>query len=129
MRFEDEAPIGNEVVRSFLVTGGKATTGDDEISLETLIAPTHLGTVEAPHLTFERGQILALLVQAQDNNEEMSVAEVSAHLTLPMLSTITLVAQLVADGFLEVESAVTQMNLDDLQLIRDAITSLRGHGA
>ncbi len=128
MRFEDEAPVGNEVVRSFLVTGGKASTGrgGEEISLETLIAPTHLGRVERPELKFERGQILDLLGDAQEQGDEMSVAEVSAHLGLPMLSTITLVAQLVDDGLLDVESTTTTMDLDDLQLIRDAIAGLRG---
>ncbi len=126
MRFEDEAPVGNEVVRSFLVTGGKASTGggDEEVSLETLIGPSQLGRVEQPELKFERGQILSLLVEAQDQGNEMSVAEVSAHLGLPMLSTVTLVAQLIDDGLLDVESTTTTMDLDDLQLIRDAIASL-----
>ncbi len=120
MAADDEAPRVTEVVRSFLVTGGKASVAykGPELALETLVERTKRGEIVVPRLNFERRQIVEILAT------RMSIAEVSAHLGLPMLSTIVLVSQLVADGLVEAEEAQQVVGLDTLRSIRSAIASL-----
>lgn len=117
---EDKAPRATNVVRSFLVTGGKASVPYDgpELALETLVERTKRGEIVRPRLNFERRQIVDIL------EVRMSIAEVSAHLKLPMLSTIVLVAQLVADGLVEAQESQQNVGLSTLQSIRNAIVNL-----
>lgn len=117
---EDEAPRATQVVRSFLVTGGKASVPYDgpELALETLVERTKRGEIVLPRLNFERRLIIDILAT------RMSIAEVSAHLKLPMLSTIVLVSQLVADGLVEAQESQQDVGLGTLQSIRNAIVNL-----
>ena len=119
MRFEDEQLSGAEVVRSFMVTSGKATVDAiEELALETRVDRTALGLKQHRTEQFERQAIIGLL------DEPLSVAEISAHLKLPTLSTIVLVTGLVQDGLLDAEAAVDEIDMASLMLIRDAIRNL-----
>ncbi len=119
MRFEDEQLRGAEVVRSFMVTSGKATVDSiEELALETRVDRTALGLEQLPREQFERRAILGLLT------EPLSIAEISAHLQLPTLSTIVLVTGLVNDELLDAEEAVDEIDMASLMLIRDAIRNL-----
>jgi len=120
MAGEDAAPTATQVTRSFLVTRGKATIPYDgpELALETLVERTILGGMVLSRLNFERRLIVDILTT------RMSIAEVSAHLRLPMLSTIVLVSQLVADGLVEAQESQQIVDLGTLESIRTAIVNL-----
>lgn len=120
MSGDDAAPRATEVVRSFLVTGGKASVAykGPELALETLVERTTRGEIVLPRLSFERQQIVDILA------DRMSIAEVSAHLSLPMLSTLVVVSQLVADGLVEAQASTQHAGLETLQSIRNAIVNL-----
>lgn len=119
MSLADEVPTGDRVVRSFLVTGGKAKVEDArELELESIVSRTDLGAAQCRSLSFERRSIV------ERAGDPLSIAELSAHLGLPMLSTVLLASQLAHQGFLEAHEVVEEVNMDSLVLIRRALLNL-----
>lgn len=119
MPLDDEAPTGDRVVRSFLVTGGRATVKQaEELPLESRVCRTATGEARIEELTFERRDIVEFA------SEPNSIAEISAHLGLPMLSSLVLVSELVESGYLEAADVVEEVNMESLQLIRNALLKL-----
>ena len=119
MPLDDEAPTGDRVVRSFLVTGGRATVKQAvELPLESRVCRTAAGQARIEELAFERRDIVEFA------SEPNSIAEISAHLGLPMLSSLVLVSELVDSGFLEAADVVEEVNMESLQLIRNALLKL-----
>ncbi len=118
MALADEVPTGDRVVRSFLVTGGKAKLEDvRELELESRVSRTPTGAARND-LNFERRAIIEFAT------EPYSIAELSAHLKLPLLSTVVLASQMVHDGLLEAQEVVEEVNMDSLVLIRRALLNL-----
>jgi Protein of unknown function (DUF742) len=86
-------PAGAQEVRPYVMTGGRTQTrGGPDLSLESLVVATPEGRYA--HASFEAAQVLRLCEQSQ------SVAEVSAHLRLPLGVARVLVADLIAAGLL-----------------------------
>lgn len=92
----DGAESGDEFVRPYLVTGGRVHDGLGDFS--TVYALTAWGRARLESLTFESHQIAALC------NEAQSVAEISAHLRLPLGVVTVLARDLSTSGYLSAAS-------------------------
>ena len=78
MQFDDEEVIGQDVVRSFVVTGGRTQSNDAiDLKFETLVELS--GLADRRTLRFERLDITRVVGE----QEVISVAEISAALRLP----------------------------------------------
>jgi len=81
-------------VRPYALTGGR-TRSQTDIGLETIIVRTAAGDVRADRMPMERGDILRLC------HQPTSLAEISAHLHLPLGVARVLVGDLCEEGFLD----------------------------
>lgn len=80
-------------VRPFLLTGGRTQTTVAGLEYETLVE--RIDGTDVSRLRFESAQVVDLC------DAPLSVAEVSAHLSIPLGTAMVLVGDLVADGHLE----------------------------
>ncbi|WP_208028880.1 DUF742 domain-containing protein [Rhabdothermincola sediminis] len=80
-------------VRSYVLTGGR-TRSNADLPLETLVKVTPQGVSAAPRLALERKKIVALCTTP------ISIAEVSAHLSVPLGVARVLVGDMAEEGFL-----------------------------
>lgn len=85
--FEDEE---SQTLRPFLLTGGRTHANVDGIAFETLVEKT--SNVDKSPLRFESAKVIAMC------DEPISVAEISAHLSIPLGTAMVLIGDLVADG-------------------------------
>jgi hypothetical protein len=81
-------------VRPYALTGGRVRSST-ELALETIVRVTSQGEESADRQPTEQRGILQLCV------DPTSIAEVSAHLNLPLGVARVLVGDLVTEGFLE----------------------------
>lgn len=81
-------------VRPYAITGGR-TRARTEIGLETILVRTAAGDVRAERMAMERGDILRLC------RTPSSLAEVSAHLHIPLGVARVLAGDLCDEGFLD----------------------------
>ncbi len=88
-------------VRSYVLTGGRTRSGTD-LPMETMVRVTTLGTAAAPRLALERKKIVGLASAA------LSIAEVSAHLSIPLGVARVLVGDMVQEGLLNSHKPVAQ---------------------
>jgi hypothetical protein len=87
----DDGPVLR--VRSYVLTGGR-TRSNADLPLETLVKVSPQGVSAAPRLALERKQIVAL------STTPISIAEVSAHLSIPLGVARVLVGNMSEEGFL-----------------------------
>jgi len=80
--------------RPYQITGGRTKVDVPDLALETLLKVTAQGTSAAPRLALERKKIASLCVTP------ISVAEVSAHLSVPLGVAKVLVGDMIIEGFL-----------------------------
>jgi hypothetical protein len=80
-------------VRSYVLTGGR-TRSDVDLPIETLVKVTPQGVSAAPRLALERKKIVSLC------DAPISIAEVSAHLSVPLGVARVLVGDMCEEGFL-----------------------------
>jgi hypothetical protein len=80
-------------VRSYVLTGGR-TRSDVDLPLETLVKVTPQGVSASPRLALERKKIVSLC------DAPISIAEVSAHLSVPLGVARVLVGDMCEEGFL-----------------------------
>lgn len=118
-RFEDEPVVGDELVRRFMATEGRTRTkGTRELPLETLVSLTVVGRAHLRHLRFERRSI------AEQLHDRSSIAEIAAHRNIPLRAAIIIVSEMVAEGLLDADEVVADVDLPLLHKIRDAIAAL-----
>ena len=117
--FKDQGVEGDEIVRSFMITGGRTRAADSHLSLETMVEPIAAPSTGSA-MKFERQEILRSI------DGPTSIAEIAATLQLPLLSTQVLVSDLVFDGVLQAFDSVTgpDLDMDILSSIRAAIVAL-----
>jgi hypothetical protein len=87
----DDSPVLR--VRSYVLTGGR-TRSDVDLPIETLVKVTPQGVSAAPRLALERKTIVSLC------DAPISIAEVSAHLKVPLGVARVLVGDMCEEGFL-----------------------------
>ena len=87
----DDTPVLR--VRSYVLTGGR-TRSDVDLPIETLVKVTPHGVSATPRLALERKKIVSLC------DTPISIAEVSAHLGVPLGVARVLVGDMCEEGFL-----------------------------
>lgn len=92
--FDDEPEEGPALrVRSYVITQGRTRSSVD-LPLETLVKVTSQGISAAPRLALERKKIVSLC------NAPISIAEISAHLQVPLGVARVLVGDMAEQGLL-----------------------------
>jgi hypothetical protein len=123
VNWERDAPADADLrlVRPYALTGGRTRAPGSDLPLETLLTATKRDRASEEVLP-ERREILKMTIMPT------SVAEVSAHLKVPIGVARVLVADLVADGFLRAHLPVTtngdRPQLDLLMRVLDGLQSL-----
>ena len=114
----DEEPIPHETdfVRPYLVTGGRTKSKVEGLKLETLVQATNK---PSNNLRFEAAKVASLCSGAT------SIAEVSAHLSVPYGTVKVIIGDLIASGHLQAHRTVEGNNADDVQLITRLISGVR----
>lgn len=115
---QNEPPVLR--VRSYVLTGGR-TRSDVDLPIETLVKVTPQGVSAAPRLALERKKIVTLC------DAPISIAEVSAHLHVPLGVARVLVGDMCEEGFLtnfKPQHAVTGER-PDLKLLERVLDGLQ----
>ena len=81
-------------VRPYALTGGRTRAATD-LAIETILVRTAAGDAKADRMTMERGDIL------RQCTTPTSVAEISAHLKIPLGVTRVLAGDLCDEGLLD----------------------------
>jgi uncharacterized protein DUF742 len=104
-------------IRPYAITGGR-TRARTDVPIEAIVYRTPAGEAAAARLPLERGQIAALVASPQ------SVAELSAHLKLPLGVVRVVVGDLVEEGLLGVNSQ-SGSGRPDLRLLERVLDGLQ----
>ena len=118
MSYEDEVLEGEEVVRAFMVTEGRTRARGQEFAVETMVSPTASARAAAPHLQFERQQIVGHV------DQPTAIVEIAAKLGLPLRAVQVLVSEMIGDGLLRQHATVANADTSVLLRIRDAVAAL-----
>lgn len=117
----DDPPRANRLrIRPYALTGGRVRSST-ELALETIVRVTARGETDAAGLAVEGRRICELCV------EPTSIAEVSAHLHLPLGVARVLVGDLVTDGLLDSQAnpAPGDGSRPDLRLLERVLDGLQ----
>jgi hypothetical protein len=150
-RSPDEDELDARTVRPYTVTGGRTRAGRHELALETLVrsrpggrrpssASPPVGSSSASSSSAASAAAPAAPRVSADSSEHrrilelvadrlLSVAELSAHLHVPLGVTRVLVGDLVDEGLVAVhggteDSLASAANLEVLESVLDGISSL-----
>jgi hypothetical protein len=105
--------------RSYVYTRGR-TRSNVDLPLETLVRVTPQGQSAAPRLALERKKIVSLCTAP------ISIAEVSAHLSIPLGVARVLVGDMTEEGFLQSFKPQTQNGeRPDLKLLERVLDGLQ----
>ena len=105
-------------VRPYAMTGGRTRPTHDSLAIETLVSTTSTRE-QTPKLTVEQRAIAALC------HDILSIAEVSAHLHLPLGVTRVLVGDMADDGLVMVHRPTQTGDRPDLALLERVLYGLR----
>ncbi|MEL6894316.1 MAG: DUF742 domain-containing protein [Actinomycetota bacterium] len=108
----------NDLVRAFVLTGGRTRAEAPELAIETVVSQGHDVAQRRATLRREECRIVDVLAGP------MSIAEVSAHLTIPLRAAIVLISELVAAGALVAGRSADTGDTDFLLKIRSALQLL-----
>ncbi len=106
---------GGDLIRPYLATAGRTTSRVEGLKLETLVQQT--GTT--PSTRFESTKVYQLC------QLPISLAELSAHLSMPLGSVKVIVGDLISSGDLKAHRTVDGSSSDDVQLITRLISGVR----
>ncbi len=114
----DDVLVDEDLVRGFMLTRGRTRASVDELKIETVVQVTESGRAALPTLEIDHRRIIAVL------SGPLSIAEISAHLTIPLRAAIVLVSEMVAADSLQAGAAIGDADTDLLQTIRSALQLL-----
>ena len=100
------------------MTGGRTRSTHDDLEIETLVSTPSVGE-QTPKLTVEQRAIAALC------HELLSIAEVSAHLHLPLGVVRVLVGDMADEQLVVVHRPVHAGDRPDLALLERVLDGLR----
>lgn len=112
-----ETESSSDLVRAFVLTGGRTRSSAPELPIETVVSAS-VGAASTDTLDRDRRRIVDVLAGP------MSIAEVSAHLTIPLRAAVILVSELVADGALVAGRNADTGDTDFLLKIKSALQLL-----
>jgi len=120
---DDELEEGGPAfrVRSYVITQGR-TRSTVDLPLETIVKVTPQGVSATPRLALERKQIVSLC------SAPISIAEISAHLHLPLGVARVLVGDMAEQGLLhshKPQHATTGEQRPDLKLLERVLDGLQ----
>ncbi len=106
-------------IRPYALTGGRVRSST-ELALEAIVRVTERGLTNAPALATEKRDICDIC------RNPASIAEVSAHLKLPLGVVRVLVGDMVTEGFLDCnDNAVPGDSRPDLRLLERVLDGLQ----
>ncbi|MFE3196292.1 DUF742 domain-containing protein [Nocardia sp. NPDC059240] len=112
---EDSGPL----VRLFAVTRGRGRVARPDLDVATLVVDSARGIP----LRYSEPEYTTIVWLCRT---PLSVAEISAHLRLPMTMTKVLIGDLIDDGRLIVRSSPTSTgNIADIGLLRTVLAGIR----
>lgn len=106
----------DDFIRPFLVTAGRTRTNLAYLNMETMVKTTG---VDPARLRFEASQVIGLC------RGPLSVAEISAHLKIPLGIAKVLVGDLIEDGYLSPFKTVSASAAADINLIQRLAAGVR----
>ena len=111
----------NRLVRPYALTGGRTRPAfnAEELELETLLSTTALGEAAARSLNAERRSIAMLC------REVLSIAEIAAHLDIPIGVARVLVGDMAHEGLLSLHRPTSPDDRPDLALLERVLYGLR----
>jgi hypothetical protein len=119
MMREPDGDDGVMRVRPYALTGGR-TRALTELPIETIVRTSARGTVQSVRLTMERKRIISL---CQVPN---SIAEISAHLKIPLGVARVLVGDMTNEGLLDRHAIpTTKNNRPDVKLLERVLHGLQ----
>ena len=118
MDYEDFGEEGDEVVRSFMLTGGRTRASAEELAIETLVSASPSGRLNAKGMSPDQRKIL------EDASSPISIVELSARQSIPLRAALVMASEMVASGALHAESVVDEIDANFLSKIRTAFGSL-----
>ena len=105
-------------VRPYAMTGGRTRPTHDDLEIETLVSTTSTGE-QTPKLTVEQRAIAALC------HDLLSIAEVSAHLHLPLGVVRILVGDMADEHLVRVHRPAHAGDPPDLELLERVLDGLQ----
>jgi hypothetical protein len=105
------------LVRPHVVTGGRAHPTRNTVELVTLVTAAH-GDVAG--LSPEKRRVVQLC-----QGGSLSVAEVAAHLSLPISVIRVLISDLVDSGHIVVQTPATRSELPRMDILQEVLDGLR----
>ena len=106
-------------IRPYALTGGRVRSST-ELALEAIVRVTDRGRANTSSLASEKRAICSICAAP------VSIAEVSAHLKLPLGVARVLVGDMVTDGFLDCNvTAVSEDSRPDLRLLERVLDGLQ----
>jgi Protein of unknown function (DUF742) len=118
MMSPDDQPVPEpRRVRPYAMTGGRTRPTHDDLEIETLVSTTSIAE-QTPKLTVEQRAIAALC------HDILSIAEVSAHLHLPLGVIRVLVADMADEHLIMVYRPAQAGDRPDLALLERVLYGL-----
>lgn len=115
---DDDTTTGGDVVRGFMLTRGRTRASVPELAIETVVTVTAMVRSSVAGLQVDHRRIVEIL------SGPLSIAEVSAHLAIPLRAAIVLVSEMVDAGTLSAGSSIDDADTDLLEKIRSALQLL-----
>lgn len=112
----DAGMDANDFVRPFLVTAGRTKSSVEGLQFETMVQATGIASTD---LRFEPARVYALCESAT------AIAEISAHLKIPIATVKVVLGDLVDSGHIEVHRTIDATDSEDIQLISRLIDGVR----
>ena len=112
------ADADDQLVRGFMLTRGRTRATVAELPIETVVSATMTLDGRSGPCGREYQRVRDLLVGP------MSIAEVSAHLMIPLRAAVVIASEMVAAGLLTAGTTVDSNDVDLLYKIRSALQLL-----
>ena len=107
-------------VRPYAITGGRTRShADIDLQIETIVVRTAKGETALGAVSFEKGQILTVC------ETPLSVAEVSAHLRVPLGVTKVLIGDMTHEGLVDFNRQQAAGNRPSLRLLERVFDGLQ----
>jgi hypothetical protein len=107
------------LIRPYLISGGRTSSDNAELEIEALVATTALGQARSRALSGERRQIAVMC------RDVLSVAEVSAHLDVPLGVACVVVGDMADEGLVQLHRPASPDARPDLALLERVLYGLR----
>lgn len=113
-------PEAAELVRPYVITGGRSLPGENQFSLITLVTAAADQQQRPARLSPEEQNLLGMCVGGY-----LSVAEIAGHMHLPVGVVKILLAALSEGGYLITRAPVPRAPVANLQILEEVLNGLQ----